>query len=81
VQSRSLGGTPTIPLPSYSVLDLHAGIAKGPLTLRAFARNLTDQRAWLQGGFLYPNTSITPGHADVFILQPRTIGIGFDYAF
>jgi iron complex outermembrane recepter protein len=81
VQSRSLGGTPTIALPSYSVLDLHAGIAKGPLTLRAFARNLTDKRAWLQGGFLFPDTSITPGHSDVFILQPRTVGVGFDYAY
>jgi iron complex outermembrane recepter protein len=79
VQSRSLGGTPTIALPSYSVLDLHAGIAKGPLTLRAFARNLTDRRAWLNGGFLFPDTSITPGHSDVFILQPRTVGVGFDY--
>jgi len=81
VQSRSLGGTPTIALPSYSVLDLNAGIAKGPLTLRAFARNLTDRRAWLQGGFLYPDTSTMPGQSDVFILQPRTVGIGFDYAY
>ena len=81
VQSRSLGGTPTIALPLYWVLDLHMGIAKGPLTLRAFARNLTDKRAWLQGGFLFPDTSVTPGQSDIFILQPRTIGVGFDYAF
>jgi iron complex outermembrane receptor protein len=81
VQSRALGGTPTIELPSYAVLDLHMGITKGALTLRVFARNLTDKRAWLQGGFLFPDTSTTPGQSDVFILQPRTVGIGFDWAF
>ena len=67
-------------LPSYSVLDLNASISKGALTLRAFARNVTDQRAWLQGYFEIgpPNALEQSGAA---IIQPRTIGVGFDYAF
>jgi iron complex outermembrane recepter protein len=48
VGRRSPGG---LFLPTYSVLDLNASIAKGPLTLRAFARNVTDQRAWLNSTF------------------------------
>src|SRR5918993_5384946 len=48
VQSRTDGGLPTMELPAYSVLDLNASIARGPLMLRAFVRNLTDTRAKLQ---------------------------------
>jgi outer membrane receptor protein involved in Fe transport len=62
------------------VLDLNASIAKGPLTLRAFARNVADKRAWLQSYFEAgpPNA---PGESGVAIIQPRTLGVGFDYAF
>jgi outer membrane receptor protein involved in Fe transport len=67
-------------LPSYSVLDLNASIAKGPLTLRAFARNVTDQRGWLNAAFGTGAPS-APEQSTVTIIQPRTIGVGFDYAF
>ncbi len=43
-------GYPAVVLPAYSVLDLHASVVKGPLTLRAFARNVMDKRAYLQSG-------------------------------
>jgi outer membrane receptor protein involved in Fe transport len=66
----SVDGQPVYSLPSYEVLDLKASIARGPLTLRTFARNITDRRAWLNAGFY-----------SVTIIQPRTIGVGFDYAF
>jgi outer membrane receptor protein involved in Fe transport len=76
----SEGGAPAAWLPSYSLLDLNASIAKGPLTLRAFARNVTDQRAWLNAVFNYgPPTA--PEQSAPTIIQPRTIGVGFDYAF
>ena len=76
----SVEGAPAAFLPSYSVLDLNASIAKGPLTLRAFARNVTDQRAWLNGyGGSGPPTA--PEQRSVFIIQPRTTGVGFEYAF
>jgi iron complex outermembrane recepter protein len=68
------GGAPVGLLPSYSVLDLNASIARSPLTLRAFARNVTDQRGWL-------NTSFGTQQSSANIIQPRTIGVGFDYAF
>ena len=66
----SVDGQPVTLLPSYSVFDLNASIVRGPLTLRAFARNLTDQRGWLNS---------SPSSAN--IIQPRTLGVGFDYAF
>ena len=73
-------GAPAALLPSYSLLDLNASMAKGPLTLKVFARNVTDQRAWLNAVFNYgPPTA--PEQSAVTIIQPRTIGVGFDYAF
>ncbi len=81
VQSRSQGGAPTLELPAYSLLDLNASVAKGPLALRVFARNLTDSRASRHGHppSIDPTTMIAGWEA--FVVQPRTIGIGIDYAF
>lgn len=80
VQSRALGGAPTIELPSYTVLDLNAGAAKGPLSLKLFARNLTDRRAFLQSNVIVDHTD-TPVQVEHYVLQPRTLGLGFDYTF
>jgi iron complex outermembrane receptor protein len=78
VQTRA--GYPAVVLPSYSVLDLNAGVAKGPLSLRVYVRNLTDNRATLQS-----ITALDAVGAPVRILsrplQPRTLGLGFDYSF
>jgi outer membrane receptor protein involved in Fe transport len=65
------------------VLDLNARIAKGPLTLRAFARNVMDKRAYLQSGagVDYAANPYTPVQIYYNLLQPRTIGFGFDYEF
>jgi iron complex outermembrane recepter protein len=76
----SVDGAPVGFLPSYSVLDVNASIAKGPLTLRAYARNVTDQRGWLNSSFGVGPPSM-PGESTATIIQPRTIGVGFDYAF
>jgi outer membrane receptor protein involved in Fe transport len=83
VESRSSFGYPAVVLPHYSVLDLTAGIAKGPLTLRAFARNVTDQRAYLQSVTIadYVANPPTPVEINSRLVQPRTIGVGFDYSF
>jgi outer membrane receptor protein involved in Fe transport len=80
VQSRSAGGAPTMELPAYSVLDLNASIARGPLMLRAFVRNLTDTRAKLHA-FVQGDPASPPASMQERILQPRLIGVGFDYAF
>jgi outer membrane receptor protein involved in Fe transport len=80
VHSRSVGGGPTMELPAYSVLDLNAGIAKGPLVLRTFVRNLADTRAISQA-IVLGDASNPPAEMEQRILQPRTFGIGFDYSF
>ena len=80
VQSRSLGGYPTTELPSYTVLNLNAAVARGPLSLKFFARNLADKRAYLNSDVIVNdyNTAVQIEH---YVLQPRTLGVGFDYVF
>ena len=80
VQSRSLGGYPTTRLPSYTVLDINAAVARGPLSLKFFARNVTDKRADLNSDVIV-NDFNTPVQIENYILQPRTLGIGLDYLF
>jgi outer membrane receptor protein involved in Fe transport len=80
VQSRSLGGYPTTELPSYTVLDINAAVARGPLSLKFFARNLLDKRAYLNSNVIV-NEFNTPVQVENYVLQPRTVGIGFDYIF
>jgi len=80
VQSRSAGGAPTMQLSAYAVLDLNASIAKGPLVLRVFVRNLTDTLGQEQG-IVQGDPDFPPAPLVLRILQPRTIGVGFDYAY
>jgi hypothetical protein len=80
VQSRSLGGAPTMQLPGYSVLGINAGIAKGALALRIFARNLADTRASMHGR-LATDPTATIAYTEDYLVQPRTIGVGIDYTF
>jgi iron complex outermembrane receptor protein len=77
---QSPAGYPTAALPSYTVLDLNAAIARGPLSLKFFARNLTDKRAYLNSSVIV-NDYNTPVQVVNYVLQPRTVGIGFDYTF
>ena len=80
VQSYSRGGYPAVPLPAYSVIDLNAQVSRGPLTLRIFARNVADRRADLNA-FAVPDGEGIPAQIDHILLQPRTLGIGFEYDF
>jgi len=80
IQSRLLGGAPAVQLPSYAVLDLNAGVAKGPLSVKLFARNLTDKRAFLQSEVIVDHAG-APVQIEHYLLQPRTLGLGMDYAF
>jgi iron complex outermembrane recepter protein len=76
-------GYPAVVLPAYSVLDLNARIVKGPLTFKAFARNVMDKRAYLQSGTYVDYMANLPTPVQIYhnLLQPRTVGIGFDYDF
>lgn len=82
VESRSLGGGPTIEFPSYSVLDLNAGVAKNQFTIKAFARNLTDSRGAFHTRLQDISCCLSPAmRAQTLIMQPRTIGLGVEYLF
>jgi outer membrane receptor protein involved in Fe transport len=62
------------------VLNLNAAVARGPLSLKFFARNLADKRAYLNSDVIVNdyNTAVQIEH---YVLQPRTLGVGFDYVF
>ena len=74
-------GGPNYVQPAYSVLDLNAAISNGKLKLKTFVRNITDKRAY-QGSYMIFNTAnATAVQIDYALVQPRTVGVGFDYAF
>lgn len=52
----------------------------GRLSGRLFARNVTDRRAY-SNSLVIVNDYNTPVQVDNYVLQPRVIGIGFDFAF
>jgi len=66
-------------LPGYALLDLNASIAKGSLALRVFVRNLADTRASKTGHIWTDPTAAV--YTEDYLVQPRTIGVGIDYAF
>lgn len=80
VQSRSLGGYPTTELPSYSVVDFNASVGRRALSVKFFARNLANKRAYLNA-LVIVNDFSTPVQVENYLLQPRTIGVGLDYNF
>jgi hypothetical protein len=81
VSSRSLGGSPVVVLPGYSVIDVNGSVARGPFTARLFVRNLADKRAYLNGVALVDvSANANPVQILYKLVQPRTIGIGFEYA-
>lgn len=69
------------PLDSYYALDLHAGVTNGSWAFRAYARNVTDERAYLA---IAPLTGAITGVTQVVTavpIQPRTVGVAVDYTF
>lgn len=73
--------TPAPTLDSYYGIDLNADITHGQWTLRAFARNVTDERAYLD---MFPFQNALTG-ANVKVIgvpiQPRTVGLEIEYKF
>jgi iron complex outermembrane recepter protein len=62
----------------YSAVDLHAGLSLEKLSLHLFAKNVTNTRAVLGLNALTDALSGEVAHVDSIIMQPRTIGVGFD---
>jgi len=75
------GDQPAQILPSYRVIDANAQVSRGPLRLRLYARNLTDERAFIGGNVITNGTTSLPFETLDRLLQPRTIGFGVDYSF
>jgi iron complex outermembrane recepter protein len=67
-------------LASYNAFDLNADVTFNRTTLRLFARNVTDERAFT-GGSVTVDGLNRPVQLDLGVLQPRTIGVSVDFAF
>jgi iron complex outermembrane receptor protein len=68
-------------LPSYHAFDLNADVSNSRWTVRLFAKNLTNERAYL--GYAVLTNGLT-GQAEQLlgaVLQPRTVGLAVDVAF
>lgn len=65
---------------SYGALDLTADVSNGRYTIRAFARNVTDERAY-QTITPVNNIFSTVDHLSGVPIEPRTVGVEFDVRF
>lgn len=66
--------------PSYSALDLNADVSNEHWTIRVFAKNVTDERAYPTLSYITDlNGNII--HATGIPIQPRTVGLELDYKF
>ncbi len=76
--------TPTagqdFPLDSYAALDLNADISNDHWTVRVFAKNVTDNRAYQSLG-AFTTLVGTIDHLTGVPIQPRTIGVEVDFKF
>jgi iron complex outermembrane recepter protein len=73
---------PTVRIPGYSVTDLHSSIQEDHLTFSFYVHNLANSRALTGAGFTPTTNSLTGAQAvNITDLQPRTLGLGVDYAF
>jgi outer membrane receptor protein involved in Fe transport len=64
-----------IPLSEYTLVNFRLGVIKGPWSVTAFARNLTDKRAQVSA----INSSQDPDA--LLTVQPRTIGLTATWKF
>lgn len=81
-RKTSLDSNPDVlPLDSYNALDLNAAIANDRWTIRAYAKNLTDERAYLVMDAITGAFSGVTNHLQAAPIQPRTWGIGVDFTF
>lgn len=73
--------TSPLELDSYHSLDLYAGVSNTQWTIRAYLKNATDERAY---STLSAHLNQVTGVDEELVaapLQPRTVGLEFDYRF
>ncbi|MBY0509239.1 MAG: TonB-dependent receptor [Rhodospirillaceae bacterium] len=68
-------------LPGYAALDLNASATDGRYTLRLFAKNVTDKRAYASYSVLNNQATGAVTQINAAIIQPRTIGAAVDVKF
>lgn len=67
--------------PGYAALDVNADISNGKYTIRLFAKNLTDTRAYLSKYSVNDGLTGDFYEYEAVPIQPRTIGIALDAKF
>lgn len=72
--------SPAVRAPSYSLLNFNGSLSHGDWTLKAYVTNAADERA-IQGGLALIDLGNNGVQGDMYIVQPRTIGIGLDVRF
>ena len=70
-------------IPSYTTVDLHAGVDFGKFGVQAYVRNLTDAEGKTSAGGATANgLPINPGGAiTTGVIRPRTIGLSLSAGF
>jgi len=81
-QWSEVESSPTaIRTPSYGAVDLNADVSNGRYTIRIFAKNVTDERAYPT---VFSNFNFLTGDVIDALgtpIQPRTVGIEVDCKF
>jgi outer membrane receptor protein involved in Fe transport len=70
---------PRMDLPDYDGIDLRAGVNSGNWTIKAYVKNLTNER-----GIASLGSETTDPHASPFAavyVQPRTVGVSVSVDF
>ncbi|MBN8921470.1 MAG: TonB-dependent receptor [Rhodanobacter sp.] len=79
-RAQEFSPTATVPrviAPSYTTLDLRAGINFDRFSVTAFMRNVTDRRGWTNANYRVA-TDPASGYR-VSVITPRTVGVTFGY--
>jgi iron complex outermembrane recepter protein len=84
VEAQSPSSTATVRAPGYSAMDLNAGVRDDHLNISLYIRNLTNKLAITgpsQQNLVAVNSASGAMTINTSFLQPRTVGVGVDYAF
>lgn len=69
------------PLPGFTAIDLDVSVSHRAYTVRIFARNVTDKRAYLTYNPLFNQATGSITQLEAAVVQPRTLGIALDAKF
>jgi outer membrane receptor protein involved in Fe transport len=73
--------TEPLEVPSYWALDLNASMSNEHWTLRAYAKNVTDERGYQSVGDVTSAITGETAKLNAAPIQPRTFGLEVDYTF